>query len=74
VVAGAVVEGVRSDAEPPPPPPPHAARSNATAPSATAGRTARSTGAPLHTKPDCPSQVATLRSASTRGELGTAGL
>src|SRR5207253_1112575 len=35
---------------------------------------ARSTAAPLHTKPGCPSRVVTLRSASTRGELGTAGL
>jgi hypothetical protein len=52
VVAGAVVDGVRFDAEPPPPPPPHAAARSATAPSATTGRTARGTPAPLHTKPD----------------------
>src|SRR5207302_9207698 len=39
-----------------------------------AGRTTRGTAAPLHTKPDCPSRVVTLRSESTRGELGTTGL
>src|SRR6266511_3149038 len=72
VVPDVVVEGARFDVESPPPPP-HAATSSATAPSATTGRTARSTAAPLHTKRDLPSRIATLRSGRPVGSSGQPG-
>jgi hypothetical protein len=63
VVAGVVVDGARFDVESPPPPPPHAATRSAIEPSATTGRTARSTAAPLHTNTTGPSRTVTIRSA-----------
>jgi hypothetical protein len=74
VVAGAVVDGARFDVESPPPPPPHAATRRATAPSATTGRTARNTAAPLHTKCERPQSeghdTIELRPVGSSGQPG----